>query len=192
MTKRKRIGGRPLMNPFERLKKNVKVVPETGCWEWQGHRTPKGYGRTDVQGRKEGTHRWAYALYNCVEIPTGMQVCHSCDNPPCCNPAHLRLGTQGDNIRDAAAKSRLLTGDANGARRHPERLARGDANGSRKHPESRKRGSEQKNARVSEADIPAIRSRRKAGETLSAIAKTYGVSLQTIWRISKGESWKHI
>jgi DNA invertase Pin-like site-specific DNA recombinase len=86
----------------------------------------------------------------------------------------------------------LLTGDANGARRHPERLARGDANGSRKHPESRKRGSEQKNARVSEADIPAIRSRRKAGETLSAIAKTYGVSLQTIWRISKGESWKHI
>jgi hypothetical protein len=144
-------------------------------------------------------HRVAYQLATGTTLadepklrPGSVCVLHTCDNPPCCNPAHLRLGTQGENVRDAAAKGRLLTGDANPSRRMPHRLARGDANGARLHPETRLRGSANPIAKLSEADIPTIRERRTAGETLSAIAKDFGVSGQTIWRIAKGERWQHI
>ena len=184
----------------ERFWRRVMIGAPDVCWPFLGARSNSSWhGSIYCDGKQRLAHRIAYQLATgtkLVDVPRlrsdSICVLHICDNPPCCNPAHLRLGTQKENIREASAKSRLLTGDANGARRYPERLARGDANGSRKHPEGRKRGSEQKNAKVTETDIPVIRSRREAGEPLSAIAKTYGVSLQTIWRITKGESWKHL
>jgi hypothetical protein len=71
------------------------------CWEWQGSRHPDGYGQLD--GKR--VHRLVYEFL--VEpIPEGMMVCHKCDNPPCCNPAHLFLGTAKDNADDMVAKGR--------------------------------------------------------------------------------------
>lgn len=79
------------------------------CWEWLGSRKDKGYGqvqRTDESGRKVlSSHRLAWEIAN-GPIPTGLFVCHHCDNPPCCNPAHLWLGTCRDNIHDMHAKGR--------------------------------------------------------------------------------------
>ena len=85
------------------------------CWEWFGARSGRGYGRIhiyDRRGRKkyEGAHRVAWELANGRRVPQGLLVMHSCDNPPCVNPAHLSVGTQLENMRDAARKGRLQRG----------------------------------------------------------------------------------
>lgn len=94
----------------------VDVRKETACWLWRGEaRHLFGYGAFHpAHGQTEGAHRVAFEIMN-GPIPDGMAVCHHCDNPPCCNPAHLFLGTPGDNVRDAQTKGRSATGERNGA-----------------------------------------------------------------------------
>ena len=85
------------------------VVTAAGCWEFQGARARFGYGLISEgprgKVRQHVTHRLAYSLW-VQPIPDGLLVCHKCDNPPCCNPAHLFTGTHADNNRDAEAKGR--------------------------------------------------------------------------------------
>jgi HNH endonuclease len=76
-----------------------------GCWPWTGARFWFGHGAIKIDGRPWGAHRIAWELTN-GPIPDGLQANHRCDNPPCCNPAHLFLGTQLDNVRDMDAKGR--------------------------------------------------------------------------------------
>jgi hypothetical protein len=64
----------------------------SACWLWTAS-TNKGYGQLEIDGRPEGAHRIAYKL-SIGPIPNGLSVCHSCDNPPCCNPSHLFLGSK--------------------------------------------------------------------------------------------------
>ncbi len=71
----------------------------TPCWEWQGSRNYDGYGDIYWNGRVFRTHRASYELH-CEPIPEGMWILHSCHNPPCCNPQHLRIGTHLENIQD--------------------------------------------------------------------------------------------
>lgn len=84
-----------------------------GCWEWTGARAV-GYGHmTPTFARSLGlptrfAHRAAYTL-EYGPIPKGLMVCHHCDNPPCCRPDHLFLGTSADNLHDARRKGRLRT-----------------------------------------------------------------------------------
>ena len=76
------------------------------CWEWSGARN-KGYGVFSVHGSKPRVaHVVAWELHTGRQLPDGMVVRHTCDNPPCCNPAHLLLGTHGDNNRDKAERGR--------------------------------------------------------------------------------------
>lgn len=81
------------------------VVTDAGCWEYSGPRT-KGYGIINFRGENMRVHRLMFCLENGIEIPHLMCICHSCDNPPCCNPAHLWLGSIAANNRDAIAKGR--------------------------------------------------------------------------------------
>ena len=77
----------------------------TPCIEWQGKRDKDGYGRVEVNGREIAAHRVAWAKENGL-IPAGLLVLHSCDNPPCINIDHLRLGTHKDNMADMVARGR--------------------------------------------------------------------------------------
>lgn len=93
------------MTVGERLERRLGRDEQTGCWPYLRFKDANGYGRIWIGDKVVGAHRLAYELF-CGDIPDGMVVCHRCDNPGCCNPAHLFVGTQGDNNRDRARKGR--------------------------------------------------------------------------------------
>lgn len=97
-------GGNRMGTPEERLRGRLVTI-ETGCREYQGSRTVAGYGYMQIEGKDVYAHRLAYELEN-GPIPNGLVVCHVCDNPPCCHPGHLFVGTIADNNRDMWAKGR--------------------------------------------------------------------------------------
>lgn len=96
---------------YDRFWARVDVRKQDECWPWIGAtKTHSGHGVVPLKnpGQLATTttaHRVAWAL-NFGPIPDGQYVLHSCDNPPCCNPRHLWLGTQKDNLHDMAAKGR--------------------------------------------------------------------------------------
>jgi hypothetical protein len=87
----------------ERLLDGI-VKRDNGCWEWQGPFTHR-YGQISDQNRRHRAHRLAYELW-VGPIPQGLSVLHKCNNPPCCNPAHLFVGTQKENVQHSAACER--------------------------------------------------------------------------------------
>jgi len=90
----------------ERFWSKVSVGKPEDCWAWTAHKTAKGYGRMSMKPSEPvRAHRLAYMLANGA-IPPGLSVLHRCDNPPCCNPRHLFLGTIADNNRDMVEKGR--------------------------------------------------------------------------------------
>jgi hypothetical protein len=95
---------RPVQDRFE---EKYKVNEITGCWEWIAALDKRGYGVLSINNKPVKTHRLSYSLYK--GDPTGLFVCHTCDNPPCVNPKHLFLGTQLDNMKDAQSKGRIKT-----------------------------------------------------------------------------------
>lgn len=88
---------------------------ESGCWVWKGRRHWKGYGLAIYKGKQWRAHRLAYTIAKGA-IPEGMMILHSCDNPPCCNPEHLRVGTAKENRADAISRGRLNPRGAIGPR----------------------------------------------------------------------------
>ncbi len=99
------------MPPLERFQMYLRPGDPGDCWEWSGPRTGAGYGVLVSQGRRDYGHRFAYELAF-GSIPPGALVMHSCDNPPCCNPAHLSLGSDWGNALDKVAKGRQSRGEA--------------------------------------------------------------------------------
>ena len=91
----------------EKFWSRVKRGEASECWVWTGSTNGHGYGRLNVRGKWLGAHRVAFELAN-GKAPEQC-VLHSCDNPPCCNPAHLREGTLADNVQDMFARGRSGT-----------------------------------------------------------------------------------
>lgn len=94
----------------ERILKNIRV-DANGCFLWQ-KRTDR-YGYLRLGGKTIKAHRFSYEVFR-GPVPKGMSVLHRCDVPSCCNPAHLFLGTQLENMRDCSAKKRIRTGNRQG------------------------------------------------------------------------------
>lgn len=90
----------------ERLMKYLERDPSTGCLVWKGVRTKKGYARVRWQGRRVRVTRLVWKLLRGRWPRKDREILHSCDNPPCCEPAHLREGTVRQNARDRHAKGR--------------------------------------------------------------------------------------
>lgn len=96
----------------EKIRRQTKI-DKNGCWIWQGGSAANGYGMCYVQRIRanRGAHRVAWEVFN-GQIPEGMNVCHRCDTPKCCNPDHLFLGSALDNVRDKIEKGRHRHGSA--------------------------------------------------------------------------------
>ncbi len=163
-------------------------VDKTGeCWLWTGRRDKDGYGRFRPNGKScdRGAHRVSFVLHGGT-IPDGAFVCHSCDNPPCVNPAHLWLGTAQDNSDDMVSKGRQGVGNT------ALTAARGDRNGARTKPESRARGERNGSAVLTEEHVRLIRAAYAGGESQGSIGRRMDIPQAHISRIVRRTLWAHV
>jgi hypothetical protein len=88
----------------ERFEAKYVVLP-SGCWEWRSAQGTQRYGQFRAEEGLKKAHVYSYEMAR-GPVPQGVYVLHSCDNPPCVNPAHLRLGTHIDNMQDVIDRER--------------------------------------------------------------------------------------
>ncbi len=137
-----------------------------GCWPWMLVTDQNGYGRVRWDRKTLNAHRVAWALDHDLGRMPKLDVMHLCDNPPCCNPAHLREATESENMQDCFDKGRGLIPRFQGET-HPQAV-------------------------LSEHDVQVIRQRLRQGETQTAIAREYQVRQTTISRIKLRRTWSHL
>jgi hypothetical protein len=150
------------------------IDTETGCHEWQGPRTKDGYGQLgDYWIIQQFNIKLVHRLM--VHLTTGHvftsrseQVMHACHNRSCCNPDHLSIGTAKENYRQAWER---------GSHDNTNIGAAGEANYS---------------AKLTEAQVREIRTRRAAGERATELAVEFGVSESTVSDIHLRRRWKHM
>lgn len=157
----------------DRFMEKVSLKTDKHCWEWRAAKKKEGYGffgvgcRWDKTKRKMLAHRVSYEIF-VGPIPSGMFVCHHCDNPSCVNPDHLFVGTCQDNLRDMTEKGRRAKPP-----RPPNLL--GDL-----HP----------SAKLSYPKAKQIRREYFAGGVSQKdLGKKFKVSQTTIWKVVRDKRW---
>lgn len=151
----------------------VHVGGPDECWPAK-NLCGRGYGGVTFKGKSHGAHVMAYRLSRKEDVPHGIQVCHTCDNPPCCNPNHLFLGTGKDNAQDCIKKGRKATFKG-------KKNAMYGKNGTL-HPASK----------LTEKDVLAIRQLRRDGVKRKTIADMFGITPECVVAIAYGRTWKHV
>ncbi len=151
-----------MKSPIERF--NAKyTIADNGCWLWQAAKDQKGYGMFYIEGKVRKANRASWMLHRDRPLTNNLLVCHKCDNPSCVNPDHLFLGSYSDNNNDAVSKGRNVPVPGT------------------------------KNGRVvlTDQDVLLIRQLAET-EKVTAIAKLYPVSHQTISNIVSRKRWRHL
>ncbi len=149
-------------NTKEDIWKKIDKKSRDECWEWRGSKDGKGYGEIQINGKLHRSHRIVYEL-TYGSIPNDLCVLHSCDNPLCCNPKHLWLGTINDNNQDMYKKGRYAIGEMQGS------------------------------SKLTVKDVLEIRKKYFEGNhTQERLGKEYNVSHQNISNIINLKYWKHL
>ena len=147
----------------QRFWEKVKIGTASECWPWLSLCVDrKGYGKLWYAGGNVYAHRMAWTLTN-GPIPEGLFCLHNCDNPGCCNPGHIRLGTLKENMQDAISRDRIAKGERQG------------------------------NARLTHEQVREIRVKynpRLYG--YDKLAKEYNVAKTTIRKVVDKVNWKHL
>ncbi len=150
----------------ERFWSHVAKAGPEDCWNWTGAKARADYGTFCVRkGLWVPTHRYSWELHH-GPIPDGLFVLHNCpggDNSLCCNPAHLWLGTQADNMRDKIAKG------------------------------NQHRGETTASSKLTAAIVASLRLRyRTGGVTLQQLADEVGISRESVGDAVAGRTWRHV
>jgi hypothetical protein len=154
---------RPPIPESERFWRHVEIHGPDECWLWTAYRIKTGYGTCLFRGKTTTAHRVAVILSG-RELPDGLSALHSCDNPPCCNPAHIFVGLQVDNLIDMREKGREF-----------------------KFP--RYRGEDHGRCVVTDKQVTEIRvAYRMDNLSQCELARRYGISQTHVSRIIRGEN----
>jgi len=152
--------------PFDHEHRFWERVDKSGgpdaCWIWTGSKRHFGHGACKINGVDWIAHRFAYESASGAKIPSRMLVRHKCDNPPCCNPRHLELGTHQDNADDCTSRGRRIRGQA-----HPH-------------------------AKLTDDEVLEIRKLFASGMTQIEIARKFNVAKKTVRMIVRRATWKHV
>ena len=139
------------------------------CWPWRGAHFESGCGKIGVggrRGREVPATQISWSIANGRPWPEGKKACHTCDNPPCVNPAHIWPGTQAENLADMRAKGR--------GSRPPVGVRRGQG-------------------KLNPDAVPAIRAEYTGeGRNLLHLAARFDVARQTILDVINGRNWSHV
>ena len=170
-----------------KLEPRIDVRGPEECWPWKGARNKRGYGVLFLgqELRMVLAHRAAFAAAACIEAfrkekrwdANAMVVLHRCDNPPCCNPRHLFIGTHLDNVKDKVNKGRTPRGDQSSARRYRDRLPHGERHWK---------------TTLTERQVKLIRLLHASGRTQASLGNEFGVSFRTVNQIVNRKRWGHV
>ena len=171
---------------LKRFKTYFKEGKADECWNWNGHKDPRGYGSFYIGKKPYLAHRMSYMVH-IGKVKDGMCVLHECDNPSCVNPSHLFIGTIAFNCIDRALKGRSASGDRHWTKLHPEILK----NMKRSPRLNSPKGEDHPMRVLSLDDVAAIRSMyvpRKVSQ--ESLGKMFGVSRGAIQAVVSFKNWK--
>lgn len=151
---------------YDRFWFHVPLAGPDECWEWQGRRTPDGYGQVRLIGVASPVraHRLSWEIHN-GPIRNALHVLHHCDNPACVNPRHLFLGTHSDNMKDMVAKGRHRGGP---------------------------QGERARSAKLTPILVVEIREKAAQGVSYPELSHEYGMSTSAICNVVLRRTWKHV
>ncbi len=187
---------------WSKVSKEPGQGPNGDCWEWQAGCDGFGHGKFGLTRHGFGSscfgaHRIAFYLFYGVD-PRPLCVLHDCDNPRCCNPSHLHVGTDRDNATERNQRNRHASGVRHWTKQHPESIPSGEAYHTQRAQAAARREQAPSRkldriAKLTPTQVKHIREIYDAGGVImETLASQFSVSSTTILRIVHRLSWRHI